>query len=99
MGKSIGIGPASYLASIYKPYALVLVSTFTSIKEVVADKIPLLSTLIEGHFDNNTAFKHIKCPTCLIHGEDDTLISWKHSQTLFNVMKEAWESEGNINAF
>jgi hypothetical protein len=38
-GRSIGSGPATYLASKYKPACLALMSPFTSLKAVVRDYI------------------------------------------------------------
>lgn len=38
-GRSIGSGPATYLASKYKPACLTLMSPFTSLKAAVRDYI------------------------------------------------------------
>ena len=52
-GRSMGSGPASYLASSYRPGALILMSPYTSIRNIVRSKIGwFLSTLVAEHFDN-----------------------------------------------
>jgi hypothetical protein len=45
MGRSIGSGPATYLASIFKVAALILIAPFTSLKDAVKTllgKIPAM---------------------------------------------------------
>ena len=37
MGRSIGTGPATEMASLYQTAALILVSAFTSLKNVIRD--------------------------------------------------------------
>ena len=48
----MGSGPAVYLASKYRPGALILMSPYTSIKNVVKNKVGILSFLVAEHFDN-----------------------------------------------
>jgi hypothetical protein len=38
-GRSMGSGPATYLASKYSPGALILMSPYTSIRNVVRSKV------------------------------------------------------------
>lgn len=37
MGRSIGTGPATEMASLFNPSVLILISAFTSLKDVVCD--------------------------------------------------------------
>ena len=46
MGRSMGSGPVTYLASCRKPGAVVLISPYTSIKNVVYEKFGFLSALV-----------------------------------------------------
>ena len=48
----MGSGPAVYLAANYNPGALILMSPYTSIKNVVKNKVGWLSFLVAEHFDN-----------------------------------------------
>lgn len=80
MGRSIGSGPATYLAAHKSPGILILVSPFTSIQDIVKDFIgKYLMYAVKDRFNNLQLFDHIKCPTFLLHGIKDPLISPSHS--------------------
>ncbi|CAF0765597.1 unnamed protein product [Rotaria sp. Silwood1] len=84
-GHSIGSGAACHLASTHPVGALILQSAYTSISNLVREKVGLLSKIITGPFwDNCEAMKRITCPTLFIHGQRDTLIPSHHSQRLFD---------------
>lgn len=52
-GRSMGSGPSSMLASMFKPRALVLMSPYTTIKDVAANVAGrFLSNFISEHFNN-----------------------------------------------
>ena len=79
-GRSMGSGPASYLASTYRPGALILMSPYTSIKNVVKSKVGwLLSTMVAEHFDNLKMMPKVVCPTFIVHGQRDALIPYDHA--------------------
>jgi hypothetical protein len=67
-GRSMGSGPATYLASEHKPGGLILMSPYTSIKNVVKSKVKWLSFLVAKHFDNKKLMKKVTCPTFIVHG-------------------------------
>ena len=46
MGRSLGSGPATYLAAKYNPGSLFLMSPYTSIKSVANSKVGFLSALL-----------------------------------------------------
>lgn len=53
MGRSIGSGPATYMAQKFKPAALLLISPFTSIKDVAKSMYGFMGALfIKDRFDN-----------------------------------------------
>jgi hypothetical protein len=64
----MGSGPATYLAASYNPGALILMSPYTSIKNVVRNKVGWLSFLVAEHFDNITMMPKVTCPTFIVHG-------------------------------
>ena len=64
----MGSGPATYLAAHYHPGALILMSPYTSIKNVVRNKIGFLSFLVAEHFDNINHMSNVSCPTFIVHG-------------------------------
>jgi len=82
-GRSIGTGPASTLAAVRNPCALLLMSPFTSIRDIIVETAGrLLSKLVSDRFKNIENIKEVKCPTFIVHGQRDTLISYRHSQEL-----------------
>ena len=84
-GRSLGTSPAIYLSSHRNPKALFLISAFTSMKNIGSDK--WLSIFVEKIFQSIDYIANVKCPTLFIHGEQDTLISCKHSEKLYQIVK------------
>jgi esterase/lipase len=76
-GRSLGTSPAIYLSSKRRPKALFVVSAFTSIKDIGADKY--VSVFVEEIFNSIKYIKTVKCPILFIHGEKDPLISFQQS--------------------
>jgi len=68
LGRSMGSGPTVHLAATRKPGAVVLVSPYTSIKNLVYERVGPLSAFVKEQFDNQSLMKEIKSPTLLIHG-------------------------------
>ncbi|ETO23121.1 hypothetical protein RFI_14064 [Reticulomyxa filosa] len=74
--------------TIPKYSLLVLVSPFSSIAKIVADKVGTwASYLLSDRFDNLERIKRIHGPLLLIHGSDDSLIPCQHSQILHKQAK------------
>lgn len=70
-GRSMGSGPTSYLSSIKKPFALLLMSPYTSIKEAAKSLLgwaAFLSVIVYEKFRNIDAIKRAKCPVFFLHG-------------------------------
>ena len=84
VGRSIGSGPACYLASRHRVAGLVMVSSFTGIKSVVKDFVgSVLQYLIKERFNNLERITKVKSPVLLIHGEKDTMVKPSHSEKLY----------------
>jgi fermentation-respiration switch protein FrsA (DUF1100 family) len=85
-GRSMGSGPATYLASIKPAFCLFLMSPYTSIKDVAKSFLGklsfILSPLVHERFRNIDRIKSAKCPVFLLHGALDTLIPPSHSEEL-----------------
>ena len=85
-GRSMGSGPAAYLGSKRKTFAMLLMSPFTSIKDVSKSLLGNLSYFItpfvKERFRNIDCIKEAKCPLFLLHGALDTLIPPAHSEEL-----------------
>lgn len=79
-GRSIGSGPASLLASRRDPCALLLMSPFKSIRDIVREKAgKMLQYLINDRFRNIDVMSSVTCPTFFVHGQRDQLIGYEHS--------------------
>ena len=63
---------------------------------MVQDKSRLVGNFVDEHFNNAEAISKVSCPTYLIHGLQDSMISWKHSQALFDIMGINW-TKNNID--
>ena len=83
MGRSLGSGPATYLASKYNICLLVLISPFTSVKDVVRDSFGYFgSIMMKDQFNNLKRIKRVKSQVLIIHGNNDETIKPQHSKTL-----------------
>lgn len=89
-GESLGGAVAVHLASEVSPDALVLQSTFTSIREMAKTMFPigLLRPLMNVRFDSATLIRRVACPTLIIHGTRDTLVPFRMGQELFDLAPE-----------
>lgn len=79
-GRSIGSGPAFHLASKFDVRCLILISPIKSVSSI-ARKIAgrLADLFVEERFDNLSAANKVKCPTAIIHGLEDTMVSHEDS--------------------
>lgn len=84
-GRSIGSGPATWLASRKNIGALVLMSAFTSIRAVVQHLVGKWAQyFIKERFNNLEHISNVTCPTFIVHGLKDKLIPYQHSQELYS---------------
>lgn len=85
MGRSLGSGIASYIADHYPVASLVLISPFTSIKDVAKNMFGVIgSALVKQRFNNLERIKTIRCPTLIIHGKKDKVIPHTHGEELYS---------------
>ena len=78
-GRSIGTGPATYLASQRKPGALILISPIKSIRDTVKNLIGPMQYLIRDRFNKYERITGVTCPLLIIHGQKDSLIPYEDS--------------------
>lgn len=86
-GYSMGTAPASYLA-FYKTdtQGLILAAPFYSLKKIAGEKyIPLARQLIKYELPSYKFIQKYNRPLLILHGEDDTLIPYKHGIDLYNI--------------
>ena len=82
LGRSLGSGAACYASSNFRVGGLILMSPFTSIRNVAWGKVGLLSYLISDQFNNLSRIGKVTCPTFILHGQKDTLIPIEHARSL-----------------
>jgi len=87
-GRSIGSGPACYLASKYTIHSLILMSAFTSLRNVAKGFVgSLFQYLIEDRFDNKKYLETVTSPVFIIHGAKDNLVYPEHALELCKSIK------------
>lgn len=74
-GRSLGSGPACWLAEKYPVHGLILEGAFTSTFRVMTQ----IKLLPFDYFDNLKKLKNIDCPVLLIHGKEDRTIPFSHA--------------------
>lgn len=75
VGNSIGSGPATEMALRHDVAALILVSGFSSLPDVVGEAMPFVPrALVRDRFDNAGKLARVKAPLFLMHGDADTLV-------------------------
>jgi len=78
-GRSVGGGPSTYLASRHPVAGMILESTFISTFRVI---IPI-QILPYEKFPNQYHLRQTHVPVLIIHGTDDRVIPYWHSQVLY----------------
>lgn len=81
MGRSVGSGPATYLAARRPAAALILQSPFVSAFRVIT-KVPLLPF---DKFRNDREIRTVRCPVLVLHGSADAIIPPWHGKKLFEL--------------
>ncbi len=79
MGRSVGTGAAVDLASKEPVAGLITINAFTTAFRVVTG----VNILPFDKFENIDKIKNVTCPVLMIHGTEDELIAFSHSQKLY----------------
>ncbi|CAE7295120.1 aho-3 [Symbiodinium natans] len=105
-GRSLGSGPAVFLASQFPVGGLILVSAFSSIRAAVQSIAGrFFAMAFQERFPNHKTIANVSCSTLFIHGESDGLIPVEHSVKLFKrcrarkLLVTPPEMEHNSNLF
>jgi fermentation-respiration switch protein FrsA (DUF1100 family) len=85
----MGTGPATHLSAEYNAYSLLLMSPYTSIKDVSKSLFGkfsfMITPLVYERFRNIDTIQNSRCPVFFLHGMKDKLIPHSHSIELNNV--------------
>ena len=82
-GRSLGTGPTIALATRYQTAGVILVSPFTSIKELFQRRVGWLADYLEDRFANLALAPKISSPTLIIHGLQDSLVPPEHGREIY----------------
>jgi len=101
-GRSMGGGPATWIASRHRPGAVILESVFTSVPDVGAHHYPFLpvKTLATNHFDNASRVGAINAPLLSIHSRNDRVVPFELGRQVYEAApapKRFLEIEGGHN--
>ena len=101
-GRSLGGGPATWLATRHEAGALMLESAFTSVPDMAAEHYPWLPArqLTVTQFNNRDQIDQIDAPLLVIHSRGDEVVPFDHGRQLFEAAREPkqfLEISGNHN--
>ena len=84
VGNSIGSGVAVQMAREANPVALVLISPFASLSELVGEKFRWLPTglLLRDRYENAAKLVGVRSEILILHGDADSLIPRVHAERL-----------------
>jgi len=103
LGRSLGGAVALEMALRRTPAALVLESTFTSVRDMggMLRYLVPLRLILTNRFDNLSKVSRVTCPLLVIHSEGDELVPVQHGHALFDAAdartKEFLEITGGHN--
>jgi fermentation-respiration switch protein FrsA (DUF1100 family) len=80
-GRSLGGGPAIWLATHHQVRALILESSFTSVRSLAA-RYAIPGFLIRDPFDNLSALRGYRGPLLVLHGRHDSIVPVAHGRAL-----------------
>lgn len=84
LGRSVGSGPAVYIAARRPVAGLILQSAFTSAFRVLTR----ISILPFDKFPNYKEIRKVRCPVLIIHGTADSVIGIWHGKELYQLANE-----------
>ncbi|MBL1078019.1 alpha/beta hydrolase [Nocardia sp. 2] len=92
LGKSLGGGVMLELATVYPPAALVLMSTFTGLKDAARAVYPFLpKVFVPGAYPSLRRIPELRCPVLIMHGDSDELLPVRMGRALFEAAPEPKE--------
>eukprot|EP00930_Biecheleria_cincta_P085358 TRINITY_DN74752_c0_g1_i1.p1 TRINITY_DN74752_c0_g1~~TRINITY_DN74752_c0_g1_i1.p1 ORF type:complete len:450 (+),score=66.42 TRINITY_DN74752_c0_g1_i1:107-1456(+) len=88
VGRSIGTGPACTVAASYDVAGLILVAPFSSIRNLIRDRIGSLAGLLSlDDFQNSEEAAKLECPVFIVHGTGDTVIPFDHGRLIYSLIR------------
>ncbi|MGW2664723.1 alpha/beta hydrolase [Nocardia tengchongensis] len=92
LGKSLGGGVMLELANALPPAALLLMSTFTSMRDAATAVYPFLpKVFVPNAYPSLKRIKNLSCPVLIMHGDADELLPVRMGRELFAAAPEPKE--------
>ncbi|CAE7796127.1 aho-3 [Symbiodinium sp. CCMP2456] len=85
-GRSLGTGPTMALAARHDIAGVILISPFTSIKDLFHGQVGFLADMVENRFCNIDLAPRISSPTLIIHGMQDALVPPEHGRKVYGAI-------------
>ena len=92
-GRSLGGAIAAMLADEYRPAALILESSFTSLMDMGADVYPWLPVrwLLREEYNTIERVERLELPTLVAHSPSDEVVPYRQGEQLFNAANQPKE--------
>ena len=89
VGRSLGGGVTSKLASEVTPGAICLESTFLSVPRVAKEIFPVLpaNLILRHRFDTESRLQRFTAPVLVVHGKYDEVIPFHHGEAIYGLLK------------
>ena len=89
LGESLGGAVALELALEHPPAGLVLLSAFTSVRDMARIHSPLIPTaIVPDAYPSLRLIADLHAPLLVLHGEDDMIVPVEHAQALHDAAPE-----------
>jgi uncharacterized protein len=89
LGESLGGAVALALAVEHPPAALVLMSTFTSVRDMARRHYPVIPpALVPDAYPSLRRIADLRAPLLVIHGDRDEIVPLLHGEALFEAASE-----------
>ncbi|GAB2667096.1 alpha/beta hydrolase [Nocardia goodfellowii] len=94
LGKSLGGGVMLELATEYPPAGLILVSTFTGIRDAARGIYPFVpAPLVPDAYPSLRRIREVRAPVLITHGDRDELLPLQHAERLYEAASEPKQLE------
>ncbi|WP_194820349.1 alpha/beta hydrolase [Nocardia sp. XZ_19_385] len=94
LGKSLGGGVMLELATEHPPAGLILVSTFTGIRDAARSVYPFLpAPFVPNAYPSLRRIRKLQAPVLITHGDQDDLLPLRHAERLYAAAREPKQLE------
>ncbi|CAM4268342.1 alpha/beta hydrolase [Nocardia ninae] len=89
LGKSLGGGVVLELAQAHPPAGVMLMSTFSGLRDAARSVYPFLpGPLVPDAYPNARRIRTLRSPVLIMHGDQDELLPLRHAERLYAAARE-----------